>query len=94
MQDFFEKASEAHIRREKNLARELRNSQWWRNQIGTGVCYYCNEKCSKDELTMDHVIPIVRGGRSTRSNVVVACKTCNSKKKYHTPVELTMKIET
>ena len=31
---------------------------------------------------MDHVVPLVRGGRSTRGNVVPACKTCNTDKKY------------
>ena len=33
-------------------------------------------------LTMDHVVPIVRGGRSTKGNVVPSCKDCNSKKKH------------
>lgn len=93
MDDYFEKADEAHIKREKAKARELRNSQWWRNQLGSGICHYCNEKFNKALLTMDHVIPIIRGGKSTRTNVVVCCKKCNSKKKYFTPVEITMKNE-
>ncbi len=33
-------------------------------------------------LTMDHVVPIIRGGRSTKGNVVPACKSCNAKKKH------------
>ncbi len=78
------------IKRERAKARELRNSQWWRNQIGNGECYYCQKKFKKTELTMDHVIPLARGGRSTKSNVVVACKECNSQKKHFTPVEITM----
>jgi 5-methylcytosine-specific restriction enzyme A len=90
MDSYFQPADEAHIKREKAKARELRNSQWWRNQLGAGQCYYCNDKFSKDALTMDHLIPIVRGGKSTKSNVVVCCKACNSKKKYLTPVEMTM----
>ncbi len=85
---YFETADETHIRREKARARELRESQWWRGQLGQGVCYYCREKFEKSDLTMDHVVPIVRGGRSTKSNVVVACKECNSQKKYWTPAEL------
>ncbi len=36
---------------------------------------------------MDHVVPLVRGGRSTKGNVVPCCKDCNSKKKYLLPVE-------
>lgn len=93
MSEYFEKADEAHIKREKAKARVLRNSQWWRNQLGLGICYYCNEKFKKEQLTMDHVVPIIRGGKSTRANAVVCCKDCNSKKKYFTPVEITMKNE-
>lgn len=36
---------------------------------------------------MDHLVPVVRGGRSVQSNVVPACKECNSKKKYLLPME-------
>jgi hypothetical protein len=36
---------------------------------------------------MDHIAPIVRGGKSTKGNVVPACKECNTRKKYLFPVE-------
>ncbi len=36
---------------------------------------------------MDHIVPVVRGGKSTRGNVVPACKECNTKKKYMLPLE-------
>ena len=36
---------------------------------------------------MDHVVPIVRGGRSSKSNVVPCCKQCNSQKQYMLPLE-------
>jgi len=36
---------------------------------------------------MDHVVPLVRGGRSRRGNVVPACKDCNNQKKSLLPVE-------
>jgi len=36
---------------------------------------------------MDHVVPLVREGRTTRGNVVPACKSCNDKKKYLLPIE-------
>jgi 5-methylcytosine-specific restriction protein A len=90
MDFYFEKAPEDHIRREKAKARELRDSQWWRQQVGTGKCHYCGEKFEKSELTMDHMIPIVRGGKSSKSNVVVSCKPCNNAKKYFTPAEMAM----
>ncbi len=94
MSDYFELASQSHCRKEKAKARLLRKSQWWRQKLGYGNCYYCEGKFLKEQLTMDHVIPIVRGGKTTKKNVVVSCKDCNSKKKYYTPAELTlMKLE-
>lgn len=90
MDEYFIPAPAEHEKREKAKARELRQSQWWRNQIGQGICYHCGEKFAKDELTMDHLIPIVRGGKSNKKNCVVSCKSCNSKKGYKTTVELVM----
>jgi 5-methylcytosine-specific restriction endonuclease McrA len=75
---------------ERRRARELRQSQWWRQQIGPGLCHYCGQKFSKELLTMDHLIPISRGGKSTKGNIVVACKACNTEKKNLTPVEQVM----
>ena len=37
---------------------------------------------------MDHTIPIVRGGKSTKGNVVPACKECNTRKKHRLLMEL------
>lgn len=37
---------------------------------------------------MDHVVPLVRGGRSTKGNLVPCCKACNTKKKHHLAFEL------
>ena len=74
--------------KEKEKARQLRQSQWWQGKLSQGVCYYCENKFSKEELTMDHKLPLSRGGKSSKGNLVVACKTCNSEKKYLTPAEL------
>ncbi|MEZ4600636.1 MAG: HNH endonuclease [Syntrophotaleaceae bacterium] len=85
--DFFSDISEQQIRQEREKARELRRSQWWKNRIATGICHYCGEKVDPKELTLDHVVPLVRGGRSTRGNCVPACKECNNRKKHLLPVE-------
>lgn len=77
-----------NVAREKLKARKLKNSQWWRNEIARGICHYCGRKFPPKELTMDHVTPLARGGKSTKGNVVPCCEECNSKKKYYTPVEL------
>jgi 5-methylcytosine-specific restriction endonuclease McrA len=36
---------------------------------------------------MDHVVPISRGGKSTKGNIVPACKECNTKKNSLLPIE-------
>lgn len=73
--------------KEREKARELRKSPWWKQQLAKGICHYCGKQFPPDELTMDHVIPVARGGKSERSNVVPACKSCNNEKKALTPAE-------
>ncbi|MBN1932863.1 MAG: HNH endonuclease [Desulfobacterales bacterium] len=75
------------INRERRKARELRGSQWWKRRCGYGICFYCGQETPPKELTMDHIVPISRGGRTTKSNVVPACKICNNKKKQLLPME-------
>lgn len=84
---FISYVTEEEIKREKAKARELRHSQWWKNKQGKGTCYYCNKKFKPGELTMDHIVPIVRGGKSVKGNVVPCCKECNNKKKHMLPME-------
>jgi len=79
-----------HIAREKRKARALKQTQWWKNKISKGICYYCGKEFDLRQLTMDHIVPISRGGQSTKSNVVVCCKDCNNKKKYMTPVDIAL----
>ncbi len=43
-------------------------------------CQYCGKIPKKEELTIDHVIPRSRGGKTTWENVVLACIKCNMKK--------------
>lgn len=78
---------EAHIAREKAEARRLRRSAWWSRKIQEGKCYYCDRHVGPKVLTMDHVVPLSRGGRSKKGNIVPACKECNNKKKYLLPIE-------
>ena len=87
---FYSPVDRAHLKKEKEKARELRNSQWWDSQLTKGLCHYCELKFPKEELTMDHVLPIGRGGFSTKGNIVVCCKDCNSKKGHKTPAEISL----
>jgi len=87
MDNFFITADERHIKKEKEKARELRKKGWWKDKLAQGKCHYCEGSFPPSELTMDHIVPISRGGTSTKGNVVPACKECNSKKKYLLPIE-------
>ena len=55
--------------------------------MAKGICYYCGSRTPPQMLTMDHIVPIARGGRSTKGNLVPACKTCNNAKKQLLPME-------
>ena len=79
-----------HTKREREKARELRNPDWWKNLLAQGVCHYCQGHFKPEELTMDHIVPVARGGKSTRGNIVACCKECNNRKKYLTPAEMIM----
>ncbi|RJP75532.1 MAG: HNH endonuclease [Desulfobacteraceae bacterium] len=75
------------IKREKQKARELRKSQWWKRKCAKGICGYCNQPTAPGDLTMDHMIPISRGGKSVKGNVIPCCKECNNRKKELLPLE-------
>ncbi len=89
MADFFgfDGMDDAEIRRERAKARELRKSRWWQRKTASGICHYCQEKVAFKALTMDHLVPLTRGGRSSKDNLVPSCKACNNKKKNMLPLE-------
>jgi 5-methylcytosine-specific restriction enzyme A len=87
MSDYYASVDPELLKRERVKARELRASGWWKRRISTGVCHYCRREVGAKTLTMDHIVPLGRGGRSVRGNVVPACKPCNDRKKALLPVE-------
>ena len=87
MNQFISGISDKDIKKEKARAKKIKESQWWKRKRADGVCYYCNKKVLPKDLTIDHIVPIIRGGKSTKGNVVPVCKECNSKKKYLLPIE-------
>lgn len=52
------------------------------------TCQYCGT--GKPGLTVDHVIPRSRGGKSVWENIVASCATCNRRKGSHLPREIKM----
>lgn len=51
------------------------------------VCQYCREVLTYSQSTVDHVIPKSRGGKTTWTNCVTSCKSCNLYKANLTPQE-------
>ncbi len=84
---FFSSPDEQFTKAERSKARSLRKTRWWQQKTSSGTCYYCGEKVGFKDLTMDHVIPLARGGSSRKDNLVPCCKDCNNKKKDYLPVE-------
>jgi 5-methylcytosine-specific restriction endonuclease McrA len=58
---------------------DLSRTQWQEIKAHYGQrCFYCGRKMQR--LTMDHIIPLSKGGSHTASNIVPACLSCNSRK--------------
>lgn len=55
------------------------------------ICQYCGIKDSK--LTIDHIIPLSRGGKTNWENCVASCKKCNNMKDRRTPKEARMTLK-
>jgi 5-methylcytosine-specific restriction endonuclease McrA len=56
------------------------------------VCQYCREKKQTKELTFDHVLPRAQGGKTNWTNIVTACRPCNSRKEDKTPEQARMRL--
>ena len=87
MEPFISPVTEEDIKKEKTKAQRLRQSQWWKRKCAQGICYFCRRQIPPKDLTMEHLVPLIRGGKSRKGNVVPACKECNNKKKYLLPIE-------
>ena len=75
------------LKKEREEAQKLKKTQWWLDLIQKGICHYCLKKFGAKELTMDHIMPLARGGTSSKGNIVPACRECNRDKKLSSPVD-------
>ena len=64
-------------RRKKEEDRKLRTEVL--TETG-GHCIYCDKHASKVELTIEHLLPVSRGGKDTYANLAAACSGCNNKR--------------
>jgi 5-methylcytosine-specific restriction endonuclease McrA len=83
----FDAPDDAEIRAERGKARDLRKTRWWQQKTAPGLCHYCGNQVAFRDITMDHLVPLARGGRSTKDNLVPCCKACNNLKKSMLPLE-------
>lgn len=56
------------------------------------LCQYCQQKKPTKDLTFDHVLPRSQGGKTNWTNIVTACRPCNSTKEDKTPEQARMKL--
>ena len=64
-------------KRDKGTMRFSRQNLYIRDLY---TCQYCNETIANKDLTMDHVLPLSKGGGTSWENTVTACKNCNMAK--------------
>jgi 5-methylcytosine-specific restriction endonuclease McrA len=79
------------VRRKKKAVKFSRENVYTRDK---GRCQYCGCKTPRVESTYDHVIPRSQGGKTTWTNIVIACRTCNQKKGGRTPEQARMRLRT
>ena len=79
-------------------ASKLRNRQTMRfNKEGlfmrdAGTCQYCEKELTRQNSTIDHIIPRSKGGNTSWENCVICCPSCNSKKGNKTLTEAGMDL--
>lgn len=63
--------------RQKSQVRFSKNNLYLRDMY---MCLYCEKQHPKHQLTMDHVVPISKGGKTNWTNIATSCGDCNSRK--------------
>lgn len=54
-----------------------------------GLCAYCGRRRSRKRMTIDHIIPLSKGGTDDMDNLQCTCKMCNYLKEDMMPHEFT-----
>lgn len=75
---------------QKHIIPPLNNRELFRRDHHT--CLYCGKQYKESMLTRDHVKPLSRGGKDIWSNVVTACRRCNTHKGNHLLEQLSLKL--
>ena len=65
------------MQRRRQRPRFSKNNLYLRDMY---TCLYCEKQHPKHQLTMDHVVPISKGGKTNWTNIATSCGDCNSRK--------------
>lgn len=79
------------VRKRRNASGGMRARVLMRDKFR---CQYCGARASAFELTLDHILPRSRGGKTEPENLCAACKPCNQRKGDRTPDEARMPLLT
>lgn len=74
-----------NYKRQKELVRKKfnQNRAKYKKQLialNGSNCYLCSKELSDDEITIDHIVPIINGGTNDLDNLGICCEACNSMK--------------
>lgn len=83
------KREEKSKRKAPSAMKQMRLSLWRKSSF----CHWCKKDLSFRESTIDHVIPLARGGTNHPKNFVIACEACNSKRGCNMPEVTTERME-
>ena len=64
-------------------SKEVRARKWMLRMLVRsqgGCCWYCKKPVPREHITVDHVVPLSRGGLDTVENMRLACSQCNQDK--------------
>ena len=65
----------------------------WARDVKSVPCYWCGVKTRPGKRHLDHVIPLVRGGKDAVENLCVSCPPCNLRKNAKMPEEFAGQAE-
>jgi 5-methylcytosine-specific restriction endonuclease McrA len=71
--------AKAHVLSPDQLVERFTRREIWERD--GGICYLCGQAVSYEVSTIDHEIPLSRGGLHARSNVKIAHRRCNQSKR-------------
>jgi 5-methylcytosine-specific restriction endonuclease McrA len=63
-----------------SIPKEVRQYVFQRDRY---QCQSCGQTTDECQLTIDHIIPLFRGGKNDISNLQTLCRRCNQRKKHH-----------